>query len=237
MNRTNGMLVDQEPFLVSEKSKLPLDVTLLAVKYYKTVGRLLDSDNMAWATLNNFEVEYSALVEIKTDTKAPVPKLDKGMTVVKWLESFKIHLMSIIGKRGIPLYYVERPESAFEPVPPALLTDQAYSDEHGSVESEMIARASHNHALYSLDNRDVFDRMERATRGNSTFAGTLTAHRRRKDERSAFMAYEGQHAGRDFWEAMITRSEFFMKNTKWNGNTSIKFITHSSKHHQSYIDD
>ena len=144
--------------------------------------------------------------------------------------------MSIIGKRGIPLYYVVRPESAFEPVPPALLTDQAYSDEHGSVESEMIAHASHNHALYSLDNRDVFDRMERATRGNLTFAGTLTAYRRRKDVRSAFMAYEGQHAGQDVWEAMIKKSEFFMQNTKWNGNTSIKFIAHSSKHRQLYTE-
>ena len=55
----------------------------------------------------------------------------------------------------------------------------------------MIARASHNHALYSLDNRYVFDRMERATRGNLTFAGNLTAHHRCKDELSAFMAYEG----------------------------------------------
>ena len=89
--------------------------------------------------------------------------------------------MSIVGKWGIPLYYVVRPESAVELVPPALLTDQTYSDKHGSVESKMIAHASHNHTLYSLDNRDVFDRMERATRGNLTFAETLTAYRLRKD--------------------------------------------------------
>ena len=53
-NRTNGRLVDHEPFLVSTKSKLQLDVALLTVKYYETVGRPLDSDNMAWATLKNF---------------------------------------------------------------------------------------------------------------------------------------------------------------------------------------
>ena len=78
VNRVNGRLVDQEPFLVSVKSKLLLDVALLAVKYYETVGRTLGSDNMSWATLKNFEVEYSALVERKTDTEAPVPKLDKA---------------------------------------------------------------------------------------------------------------------------------------------------------------
>ena len=79
-------------------------MALLAVKYYEMVGRPLDSDNMAWVTLKNSEAEYPALAERKTDTEAHVTKLDKGMTVAKWLESFKIHLMSVIGKQGIPLY-------------------------------------------------------------------------------------------------------------------------------------
>ena len=100
----------------------------------------------------------------------------------------------------------------------------------------MIASVSHNHALNNLDGRDVFDHMGCATHGNSIFSGTLTTYRRHKDGRGAFMAYEGQHAGRDVWEAMIQKSEFFMQNIRWNGNTSTKFIPHSSKHRQSYIE-
>ena len=120
--------------------------------------------------------------------------------------------------------------------PPPLLADQAYSKNHGSVEAEMIARASHNHALYNLDCRDVFDRLERATRGNAIYSGTITAFRCTKNGRGAYLAYQSQHAGRNVWEAMIKRSEFFMQNTQWTGNTSIKFIAHSSKHRQSYIE-
>ena len=52
--------------------------------------------------------------------------------------------------------------------------------------------ASHNHAIYNLDGRDVFDPMERATRGSSNFSGTLTTYHHRKDGHGAFMAYGGQ---------------------------------------------
>ena len=37
-NLVNRRLVDQKPFLISAKSKLHLDVALLAIKYYEMVG-------------------------------------------------------------------------------------------------------------------------------------------------------------------------------------------------------
>ena len=232
----NGALIDQAAFVVSAKSKMRLDTALKAVKYYAETSRPLDSVSMTWATLRNFEIENSALLERKDDTEGPVPKLDKNLAVTKWLESLKIHLMSVIGKRGIPLYYVVRPESAVAVAPPPLLPDQAYSEEHGSVENELIARASHTHALWKVDNRMVFDIIERATRGNPAFSGTITAFRRNKDGRGAFMAYQSQHAGKDVWERNIRGAEFFLQNHKWNGAGNIKFITHAGKHRSYYID-
>ena len=76
------------------------------------ISRPLEPENMAWTTLKNFVVKHYALMERKDETESPVPTLDKGLAVPKWLESLKIHLMSIIGKNGIPLYYVVCPESA-----------------------------------------------------------------------------------------------------------------------------
>ena len=58
------------------------------------------------------------------------------------------------------------PESTVVLVPPVLLMDQAYPKEYGSVESEMVAHASHNHALYNVDGCNIFNRMERTTRSN-----------------------------------------------------------------------
>ena len=232
----NGELVDQAAFVVSAKSKMRLDTALLAVKYYAETSRPLDSVSMTWATLRNFEIEHSALLERKDDTEGPVPKLDKNLAVPKWLESMKIHLMSVIGKRGIPLYYVVRPESGVAVAPPPLLPDQAYSEEHGSVENELIARASHTHALWKNDNRMVFEIIERATRGNPAFSGTITSFRRNKDGRGAYMAFQSQHAGKDVWERSIQAANFFLHNGKWNGVGNIKFITHASKHRSMYID-
>jgi hypothetical protein len=235
-NRINGVLVDQEPFSISAKSRLRLDVALTAVKYYETINRPLDTDNMSWATLKNFEIEHTALLERKDDTEAPVPKLDKNLTVPKWLESVKIHLSTVLGKRGIPLSYVVRPDETVAAVPPPLLAQQAYSEEHGSVEAELIARSSHTHALFRQDSRDVFERLERATRGNANFSGTITSFRRTKNGRGAFKAYETQHAGKDVWESLIKKAETFIQNTKWNGLSNIKFIAHAAKHRSSYID-
>ena len=93
---------------------------------------------MTWTTRKRFEVEYSALVERKNDTEAPVPKLTKGMTVAKWLEYIKIHLILVIGKGGIPLYYVVHPESAVTAAPPVLLTNQAYSEKHGFLRTKLL---------------------------------------------------------------------------------------------------
>ena len=104
------------------------------------------------------------------------------------------------------------------------------------MEGKTIDHATHNYALYNLSGLDVFDHTKCATCGNSNFVGTITTYRHHKDGYGAFVAYEGQHAGQDIWEAMVKKSEFFMQNTKWNGNTSIKFIAHSSKHRQSYIE-
>ena len=64
--------------------------------------------------------------------------------------------------------------------------NQVYSAEHSSVEDNMIARASHDHILYNLDGRDVFDCMERVTRGNSIFSGTITTYRNHIDERGTW---------------------------------------------------
>ena len=56
-----------------------------------------------------------------------------------------------------------------EPNPPAaappLAAGQPHSIEHGSVEAELIAQASHTHALFRDDNSDQYYLLEEATQG------------------------------------------------------------------------
>ena len=39
-----------------------------------------------------------------------------------------------------------------------------HSDEHGSIEDELVARASHTHALYGEDNASIYYQLEEAMR-------------------------------------------------------------------------
>ena len=68
-----------------------------------------------------------------------------------------------IGNHNIPLVYIIHDD----PNPPAvarpLAAGQPHSNEHGSVEAELIARASHTHALFRNDNSDLYFLLEEAT--------------------------------------------------------------------------
>jgi hypothetical protein len=55
----------------------------------------------------------------------------------------------------VPLAYVVR-ELVPVPAPPPLANNLPYSNLHGSVEGEMIARASHTHPLFRDDNSAVY---------------------------------------------------------------------------------
>ena len=63
----------------------------------------------------------SALVEKKDSNDTIIPKLTKGISVPKLLESFYLYLRTVICKRGIPLYYVVCDLAAiFDPEPPLI---------------------------------------------------------------------------------------------------------------------
>ena len=138
------------------------------MKYYRTVGRDLTAANLQWNTvMKNFDVQWTALKEKKGEDSPETPKISKALPVIKWMEAFQDFLNRKIGNRNIPLMYIIRDE----PNPPAmalpLAPGQPHSTEHGSVEAELIARASHTHALFRNDNSDLYFLLEEATRGTS----------------------------------------------------------------------
>ena len=107
---------------------------------------------MAWSTvIKNFEVQWTALKERKKGDEPEIPKITKALPVIKWTQAFADYLDMVIGARTIPLSYVVREDVAVPAMAPVLATGQPYSDEHGSVEAELVARASHTHALYRDD--------------------------------------------------------------------------------------
>ena len=93
-----------------------------------------------------------------------------------------------MGCRGIPLAYITR----LEVTVPAhgltqLVTDKPYSLEHGSVEHELIARASHTHGAYREDNSMIYYGLEKAARG-TVYSKSLKSYQRLKDGRNALIS-------------------------------------------------
>ena len=73
-----------------------------------------------------------------------------------WIHSFGDYLDIIIGNYTTPLYYVFHEEVNVPVHTPPLVPDQIHSEDHVSVEAELLARESHTHALYCDDKSQVY---------------------------------------------------------------------------------
>ena len=80
----------------------------------------------------------------------------------------------------ITLAYVIRIDPQVEGAAPTLAPNQPHSTEHGSVEGELIVRASHTHAFFRDDNSVVYYHLEEVIRGTSN-AVSIKPFQRGKD--------------------------------------------------------
>ena len=154
-------------FTYGAKSQKRLTVACDLVRFYQTVGRDLTAANIQWnQVMSNFEIQWKALKDRKDEDDPDVPKITKALPIIKWTEAFQDFLHRVIGARMIPLAYVVRIDPQVPGLAPTLAPNQPHSTEHGSVEGELTARASHTHALFRDDNSVVYYHLEEATRGH-----------------------------------------------------------------------
>ena len=113
--------------------------------------------------MKNFGIQWTALKEKKGDDSPETPKISKALPVIKWMEAFQDFLNRKIGNRNIPLAYIIHDVLNPPAVAPPLAPGQPHSLEYGSVEAELIARASHAHSLFRNDNFDLYLLLEEVT--------------------------------------------------------------------------
>ena len=148
--------------------------------FYQTVGKDLTAANIQWnQVMSNFEIQRKALKDRKDEDDPDAPKITKALPIIKWTEAFQDFLNRVIGARMIPLAYVIRIDPQVPGLTPPLAPNQPHSSEHGSVEGELIARASHAHVLFRDDNSVVYYHLEEATRGTSYAAYQAFSERKR----------------------------------------------------------
>ena len=134
----------------------------------------------------------------------------------------------------ITLAYVIRTNPQVPGTAPTLAPNQPHSTEHGSVEDELIARASHTHALFRDDNSVVYYHLEKATRGTS-YAASIKPFTRAKDGRGAWKALTSQYAGKDKWEAEIKRQEQLLHTRIWKGQSNFSLENFIFQHRNAYV--
>jgi hypothetical protein len=183
--------------------------------------------------IQDFATQWRSLKARKED-KPEVPKITKALPILKWVEAFDDFLSLAIGTRNIPLSYLTRDDVDPPNPPPPLMNNRAYSTEHGSVEMELVARASHNHAAFRDDNLKLYHYLEEATRG-TFYAASLKPYQRGKDGRSAYNSIRSQYAGRDKWEAEIKHQDDLLHTRVWKGQSNFSLEKFIAQHRNAYV--
>ena len=85
-----------------------------------------------------------------------MPNVSKALSVIKLSESFTDFLYRVVGIIMIPLAYVVKESVApVRPLSP-LAQDSPHSEDHGSIEEEMVELASHAHWLFKNNSSSVY---------------------------------------------------------------------------------
>ena len=228
------VLVDTEPYQYSPLSRSRLEVALEGVHYYQMIGRPITPGNMDWQVLELFQIEWEAIEELKKDkSDGTAPKLTKGMAVPKYLQALEVHLEGIMGIRKIPLSYVIRLDTTPQMPAPPLLQGSPYSEEHGSVMGEMVARASHQHPLFRHDDGKVFEIVDVGTRGSYVNAAVQPWRKARKGA-SAVKSIRDQFAGTATWESMVKDAEAALLKV-WSGLNNVTLQAHCQRQRAAHL--
>ena len=215
-----GEMIRTPAFVFGVKSQKRLGITCKLVQYYNTVCRDLTAASMRCNNvIKNFEIQWKAL-RVKKDKDTPeVPKISKSLTIMKWTEACQDHLHRVIIVQMIPLAYVTRTNKNVPVVAPPLQVGHPHSEEHRSIEGDLIAHASHTHALFRDDNAAVYYALEEAM-SSTSYAASIKPFQRSKNGPGALLALTNQYAGNDKWEAEVHKQDDLLHTCAWKGQSN-----------------
>ena len=234
VNGQPGPMVPSPSFRLPAESANRLRVMSSLVKYYRIVGRDLTAAIVQWNTVGrHFKEAWASHVKDPKDSPE-VPKVSGRLSVMQWSTSFKVFLSGVLGKRQAPLLYVIRAEVDVPAVPPPLAANRPYSNVYGSIAEEMIARTSHDHILFSDDNKLVYQFIEQAVRGTS-YAASIKPFERRFDGRGAWLALTSQYAGLDKYKAELEKQEQVLYTRVWKGQSNFSLGQFIQQHRNAFV--
>lgn len=217
---------------VSARAELNLKVACYLAKHYHRTNRLLEADDITMARIER----YQRFKQAEEEHKDP----DELLTLVKvekiqdFLDDFPEHLEKYNGQDGKPLSYVIRED----PVIPDDDMDPPFGEpgtEYASLRDEIIARASLGGDHYPVDNARVFDLLSNAIALHTHVKAWIKDFQRRKDGRSAWMAFKSHFRGQSELETIQVQAENRLDQCEYRGEKArYDFEKHVSNHRRSH---
>ena len=99
---------------------------------------------------------------------------------------------------------------------------------------ELIARANHNHTMYTDNNQKLYSFLEEATRATQ-YASSIRPFSWSKDGREAYLSIKRQYAGKDKWQAEIKKQENFIHTRVWKGNSNFTLESFITQHRAAHV--
>ena len=212
-------------------------IAMYAAKYYESIGRIQDENNMHYTNvLKGFKEDHDAYATLKKQDDPEVPLVndkDKEKKVIKWVPLFEDALSRTFGSKG-PLIYVLREDAAVPSEADDPLEAQAHYGSSGSMIEELIKRLPHTGSIFKDDNKTVFMMISKAVTGISV-ESTIKSFSRQKDGRGAFQALISNHAGETKYCSVAKSWMNLLQNIKWNGQ-NYPLEQHVSNH-RTAVDD
>ena len=240
-NAAPGDMILTPHFSFGAKSQMRLKAVTMILRYYETVCREIIAPNMRWKiTIKSFVEHCKYLEEQKKEADVPdVPKIKKHLDVTKWTESFADFLDHVMGRRTVPLSYVIKNDYVVPAIAPPLAAIvewglYPYSTEYGSVEGELVAQASHSHALFRNYNAQVYHYLEEVTRCTA-YASSIKPFQRRIDGRGAWNDIIAQYAVEDKWRAKLKIQDDLLHSRKWKGQSNYTLKRFVAQHRNAFI--
>lgn len=175
-------------FVFEAKSQMRLAATCDIARYYTIVGR---DTSVAIIRCNpvirNFKDQQKDLKNRRKDEEAKAPKISKVLPVTKWSEALTDFLHSAVEIRMIPLTYTVREIATPTRELQALLPDVTHSEDHSSIEEEILELSSRTHQLVRNYSARVYYHLEEATRGNH-YASLIKLYQHSKNGRDTWLA-------------------------------------------------
>ena len=216
-------------YVISPISLKRLIVAADLVRYYEIVGRNLTTASLRWTgPVMHYQQYMQARDKHKEDDEPEIPRISRSLGITLWVDAFELYLEKIYGCRDIPLAYVIRADENPPPLD-AQQNNRPYGAEAGSVERELILRASHNHTMFTHDNQRVYELLEEALR-TTAYSSTMSGFKRTKDGRGVWLAILSQHVGRDKWESEAEKQGRFIRSFKWKGTSNMTLESFVNKH-------